>query len=54
MLQFYTIGGKKVNQIALPNAKSIYFIEHNFSSGGYLVRLIKNGKLIEEKKMVVQ
>jgi len=53
-LQFYTMGGKKVKQVALPDAKSIYFIEHNFSSGGYLVRLIKNGKLIEEKKMVVQ
>ena len=54
MLQFYTMGGKKVKQVALPDAKSIYFIEHNFSSGGYLVRLIKNGELIEEKKMVVK
>ena len=52
-LYFYDALGKQIKTVFLPNAKSTYFIEHNFSAGMYSAVLIKNGAVIESKRFVV-
>lgn len=53
-LRFYDMQGKFLKSVPLPQAKSIYFIEHNFASGAYSVQLFKDEKLLQLKKLLVQ
>ena len=53
-LYFYDMNGKYLKKVPLPNAKSIYFTEHNFASGMYVAKLIKDGAMLGERKLVVQ
>jgi PKD repeat protein len=53
-LQFFDAQGRKVKAVEIPQAKSIYFIEQEFSSGTYSVLLIKDGEVLQDEKVVVQ
>lgn len=53
-LYFYDMNGKCLKKVPLPNAKSIYFTEHNFASDMYVAKLIKDGAVLGERKLVVQ
>jgi hypothetical protein len=53
-VNFYNALGQHMKTIFLPNAKSTYFIEHNFSAGVYSAVLLKNGEVIENKRFVVE
>ncbi|MEX1190407.1 MAG: hypothetical protein WED10_02135 [Brumimicrobium sp.] len=53
-LHFYDINGEKLKEVPLPDAKSMYFIEHNFADGVYVAKLMKGGEILAERKLVVQ
>lgn len=53
-LYFYDMNGKFLKEVFLPEAKSMYFIEHNFASGVYIAKLMKNESVLKELKLVVQ
>ena len=52
-LLFYDAQGRKVKEVPLPKAKSIYFIEQNFASGIYTVHLVKDGELLQGEKIIM-
>ncbi len=52
-LFFFDAQGRKVKEVYLPNEKSIYFIEQAFAAGIYSARLIKDGRVLQDSKIVV-
>jgi len=53
-LHFFDAQGKLVKTVALPDAKSIYFIEHDFSAATYVLQLSSKGEVLQRRKLVVQ
>lgn len=53
-LYFYDMNGKYLKKVPLPDAKTMYFIEHNFASGVYIAKLMKDEEVLREVKLVVQ
>lgn len=53
-LLFFDAQGRKVKEVYLLNEKSIYFIEQDFAAGTYSVHLIKDGKVVQDEKLVVR
>jgi len=53
-LFFFDAQGRKVKEVYLPNEKSIYFIEQAFAAGTYSVRLVKDGEVVQDEKVVVR
>ncbi len=53
-LFFFDAQGRKVKEVYLPNEKSIYFIEQGFAAGSYSVRLVKDGEVVQDEKIIIQ
>jgi PKD repeat protein len=53
-LHFFDAQGKRVKTVQLPDAKSIYFIDHDFSAATYVLQLSSEGKVLQRRKLVVQ
>ena len=52
-LFFFDAQGRKVMEVYLPNEKSIYFIEQAFAAGTYSVRLVKDGEVVQDEKLII-
>ena len=46
--------GSQLKEIKLHNTDSKHYIKHNFASGMYVAKLIKDGAVLGERKLVVQ
>jgi hypothetical protein len=53
-LHFYDAQGRWAKTVQLPDAKSIYFIEHDFSAATYSLVLSSKGEVLQRMKLVVQ
>jgi PKD repeat protein len=53
-LYFYDAQGRWAKTVQLPDAKSIYFIEHDFSAATYSLVLSSKGEVLQRRKLVVQ
>lgn len=53
-LHFFDGQGKLAKKVLVPQANSIYYLEHDFAAGMYVVILVEKDEVVQKKKLVIR